>query len=169
MTDFKGIQLTFQKNDLEQIKTLNDAATGNKTVMVMEMPAEGEDEKVVSAFEVTLPYVDEYVLYHHPNEQHIQRNEPIDDLDVEPDSFYDLPRVVQSRVHVDVPYEFATSWRSALRKAWKHVEPGDHLIVITDVPDQALSTLQEISDTATHDPDTTSARQTQLDEDITDF
>ncbi len=160
-----GIQVMVAAlDDSAELKQLGSV----KAVFVLALPKEAEDERVIHAFEATLPHADSYVLYYAPG-PHIQRNDAAQDADVEPDSVYDLPRVVQSRVHLDVPYEFAKDWECALQSGWKQAGNSGALVAVTTehgVSD-TLDFLKRLSRTTSPDTESAPPRATQIDADTT--
>jgi hypothetical protein len=141
-------------------------ASGNDVLMVLGWSDQATDEEIIAAFEATLPLVDTFVLYHPANQTVIEWNDPLTEPDAEPDAIYDLPRIVQSQIHLDVPYEFVAAWRDALRKAWQQSQPGSLVIIAGGQSvDQTLSDLRQISQTTEHLNEKARPRAVELDQD----
>jgi len=161
-----------ESNEATELKRINDqfTASSHDVLMVMGLPDEAQDQEIIAAFEATLPIADSFILYYPADGAHIERNEPGSDPDVEPDSNYDLPRVIQSQIHLDVPYEFEHSWEIALQKAWQQSQPGSLLIVVAGDQDfdHTLTQLQAISRTIRHVDNKARPRAVELDQDAVD-
>jgi hypothetical protein len=147
----------------------NFSSSNQNVVMIMKLSEEDNNEQLITLFEATLAHVDIYILYYPPHSSHIERNEPLSESDVEADSNYDLPRALQNRVHLDVPYEFGSSWQDALAKAWKHCQRGSLLIAVNDGYDmlQTLDMLRTVRRTTKHVQDSVS-RAVEFDQDTDD-
>jgi hypothetical protein len=98
-----------------------------QTLIVLGLPEEEQDETICQALTATLPFADTYILYTQCDEETQAR------------------RVAPYLVCDDIPPEricvFATTARDALRRAWQRVRPGDHLVLIGKVADEALELL----------------------------
>ncbi len=139
--DMSGVQvvLDYGHNEAamralgEGVKALGD----RKTVMVIGLPGDRRDNDLLATAKATLPFVDEYVLH--------------DLLDRRGRAENEVPQLLQSALRPDAPYEYAPEQQQAVMQAWKRVEPGDRLIVIADVVDDALHTLRLLSDALAED------------------
>jgi hypothetical protein len=155
VSEVAGVQvITDRADSLDRLRSLRSAIQSSdkrRTVLVRRLSDEDKKEDIIAAFEITLPIVDEYVLVYRAEEK-----EPDSDyearLEIEQDDPKDSPRrVLPSYLHIDVPYTYMETTSAALRTAWRAVQPGDRLIVLTPNADRALTTLRAISQSVPHD------------------
>lgn len=160
-TILKDIQITILTED--NLTALNSATSpqANRTIGVLQI-TENKLENIAKVVEATLPHVDSYVLYYRAKDQQLFDDE---DIEQETDSIEDVPRIVQSYLHIDVPYEFQRGGRRALARAWQQLHANDHLLVITDSPEKAMQALKTISQAVPHGSNTPMSRPTNWDED----
>ena len=62
-----------------------------------------------------------------------------------------MPHLLSTAVPPDLPYMFAEGQHDGLAKAWQCVRPGDRLVIIADVVDEALAALQPRPEAGTLD------------------
>ncbi len=147
-TKLHGVQVIVV-HDIAQLRDTIAQQGKHKRVLVMDSPKE-DREDLIEDVQASLAFVDEYIFCYKPEKEHIKRYEDSDDDDVEPDSLERFPRLVQSRLQIDVPYVFARSQEQALWQAWRRLQHGDSLIVVTPAIDETLTTLQHISASVPH-------------------
>jgi len=144
-TELHGVQIFVVPNATELKDSHRVPQQGTqKRVLVMDSPSDARKD-LIADIEASLAFVDEYIFCYQPESEHIKRYEDSDDDDIEPDSIERFPRLIGSRLQIDVPYEFARNREHALRKAWRRVQSGDTLIVITSTIDDTLDALRHIS------------------------
>jgi hypothetical protein len=149
------VTVTTCPTDLTQLRTISPQTTEpNKTIVVMELAPEDDNIDVVSRFGITLPYTDEYVFYY-PRDDKDERTADTDDTDLEPDATYNIPKLIRTKVQLDVPYSYVKDYRAALSTAWKHASKGDHIVLITNSPNDALDLLQQVAQSESHEPGST--------------
>jgi hypothetical protein len=156
-TVLKDIHVTILTEDsLTALDTRTEPEYG-KTIGVLQL-VEDKLETIAKLVEATLPYVDAYVLYYRAQGQELFDDE---DVERETDSVEDVPRIVQSYLHIDVPYEFRRSGRAALARAWQQLKANDRLLVIAEAPDRAMHALKTISQAVPHGKDEPASRPAQ--------
>lgn len=101
--------------------------TATQCFLVLDLPADLETVRLVALIESTLPLIDAYTIAY-ANRPDKRYTDP-DDEDIELDTPEGVPRVLQSVLHIDVPYELVPDRATALVTAWKHAQPGDSLVV----------------------------------------
>jgi cyanophycin synthetase len=57
----------------------------------------------------------------------------------------EVPNLLRTVVPQGVPTEILANQRAAIQRAWQLVKPGERLVVIADIVDEALATLQSLS------------------------
>ena len=136
----------------------------HKRILIMDSPSDARQD-LIADVESTLPFVDEYIFCYEPQSETINRYQDSDDEDVEPDSIESFPRIVQSRLQIDVPYEFARNQHLALHKAWRRLEAGDTLMIITQSINDTLDTLRHVNASVPRTAQGNSSVVPRLDED----
>ncbi len=111
-------------------------------VMVLSLPGDRCGEAICTTVEATIPFVDEYVLH--------------DQQDRRGRTKMEIPRLIQGHLPSDTPYSFASGHREAILKGWRCARPGDRLIIIADIVDESLETLNELSQSVAADAACTS-------------
>ncbi len=132
VSEVNGVQLILDYgHNLGAITALGQAVAAlgqRKTVLLFTLPGDRRDEDLRATMEATVPFVDEYVLYDTSNRRGRAPNE--------------IPQLLRRYVRPDVPCTCTVHLRDGLHAAWQRVQPGDRLIVIASVVDDALQELQ---------------------------
>jgi hypothetical protein len=162
-TEVNGVKVFLVKNGAE-LKDSPPQQGTHKRILIMDSPSD-ERQDLIADVEATLPFVDEYIFCYEPQSERINRYRDSDDDDVAPDSIESFPRIVQSRLQIDVPYEFARNQHLALHKAWRRVESGDTLMVITQSINDTLDTLGHVNASVPRTSQSTSSAVPRRDED----
>jgi cyanophycin synthetase len=63
----------------------------------------------------------------------------------------EVPNLLRPVVPQGVPTEILKDQRAAIQRAWQLVQPGDRLVVIADIVDEALATLKSLTSTTGED------------------
>ncbi|WNG27072.1 cyanophycin synthetase [Cystobacter fuscus] len=103
-----------------------------RTVMVMGLPGDRRDEDLVATFKASLPFVDEYVL--HDLKDRCER------------AVMEVPQLMSSCLTDDTPYTFAMDQREGILRGFQRTQPGDRLVVIADIVEEALAVLEALAD-----------------------
>jgi cyanophycin synthetase len=117
------------------IKALGEAlprTEGRRTIMAIGLPGDRRDEDLLATFQATLPFVDEYVLY--------------DLKDRRGRAELEVPQMMRSCLAPGTPYHFAADQREAILRAFQHTRPGDRMVVIADIVDEALEVLEVLAE-----------------------
>jgi hypothetical protein len=162
-TEIYGIRIFLVKSGAELKASAPEQGT-QKRILIMDAPNDNRQD-LIADVEVTLPFVDEYIFCYEPQTERIKRYQDSDDEDTEPDSIESFPRIIQSRLQIDVPYEFARNQHQALHKAWRRVQSGDTLIVITQSINETLDILQHVNASVPRTSSDTASTVPRRDED----
>jgi cyanophycin synthetase len=108
-----------------------------RTVMALTLPGDRRDEDLIKSGEVTLPYVNAYILF--------------DAADRRGRAVNEVPKLLRNHMPTGTPCEFAPGENEAIIQAWRRVRTGDRLILICDEPEKALATLQSLAESANED------------------
>jgi hypothetical protein len=160
-TVLKDIQITILSEDNLTALDRSTQSESGKTIGVLQI-VQDKLENIAKLVEATLPYVNSYVLYYRQQGQELFDDE---DIEREADAIEDVPRIVQSYLHIDVPYEFQRGGRRALARAWQQLHANDRLLVITESPERAIHALKTISQAVSHGKDEPISRSAESDED----
>jgi len=117
------------------IKALGEAlprTEGRRTIMAIGLPGDRRDEDLLATFQATLPFVDEYVLY--------------DLKDRRGRAELEVPQMMKSCLAPGTPYHFAADQREAILGAFQRTRPGDRMVVIADIVDEALEVLEVLAE-----------------------
>jgi cyanophycin synthetase len=99
-----------------------------RTLMVLGLPGDRRNEELVATALAAVPFVDEFVLY--------------DLADLRERAPGEVPRLLASELPHYTPREYATNEKEALLAALKTSRPGDRIILISDIVDQTLETIE---------------------------
>jgi cyanophycin synthetase len=117
------------------MKALGEAlprTEGRRTLMAIALPGDRRDEDLLATFQATLPFVDEYVLY--------------DLKDRRGRAVLELPQLMKSCLPPGTPFLFAQDQREAILRAFQRTRPGDRMVVIADIVEEALEVLEALSE-----------------------
>ena len=95
-----------------------------RTVVLITLPGDRRDDDLRATMAETQAFADEYVLY--------------ETIDRRGRALGDIPRFLHEALPPDAVCDFALDQAEAIRKGWQRVEPGDRLILIADLVDEAL-------------------------------
>lgn len=115
------------------------ALSPRRSVMVLGLPGDRRDHDLLATMDATLPFVDEWILH-----------DLGDRRGREPDA---LPHLLATHVPEGKPYHIAENQHVAVFAAWKLCKPGERLIIIADVVDEALETMRQLTDMINQDAD----------------
>lgn len=104
------------------------------TTMVIGLPGDRRDADLISTIEATIPHIDYYVLH---DLQDRRERAPLE-----------VPQLLRQRIPARIKSDFAEGPEDAIYKAWSHVKPGERLIIIADIVDEAIEILQRLKHTA---------------------
>jgi len=122
------------------IKALGEAVQAlepRPTTMVLGLPGDRRDEDLGATCAATIPFVDNYILY---DLEDRRGREPLE-----------VPHLMQSVIPKDKPCQFNINQPAAIQNAWAHIKPGERLIIIADVVDEALDSLRVVTAAAIAD------------------
>jgi cyanophycin synthetase len=105
---------------------------GQRTFMVIGLPGDRRDEDLIATVQATLPVVDEYVLHDLKN---LRGREALE-----------VPRLMQGCLKPDTPSHFATDQREGILLAFQRMQPGDRMVIIADLVDEALEVIQALAE-----------------------
>ncbi|HYE20709.1 MAG TPA: cyanophycin synthetase [Tepidisphaeraceae bacterium] len=108
-----------------------------RTVMVIGLPGDRRDRDLVATISATVPVVDQYVLHDLGDRRERAVNE--------------VPELLKARLPANVPVEIVADQRAGISHAWRALRPGDRLVVIADVVDEALDALRALQGPADED------------------
>jgi cyanophycin synthetase len=103
-----------------------------KTYMVIGLPGDRRDEDLLATAQATLPMVDEYVLH--------------DLKDRRGRAELEVPQLMKSCLPPDRPHQFTRDQREGVLSAFQKSQPGDRIIIIADLVDEALEAIQAMAE-----------------------
>lgn len=107
-------------------------ALGNRrTVLVLGLPGDRRDDDLRDTMRRAGAFA-HLVLLHDLEDR---RGRKVDEV----------PNLLRPMVPQGVPTEILNDQRAAIQRAWQLVNPGDRLVVIADIVDEALATLQSLN------------------------
>ncbi len=109
-----------------------------RTVMVIGLPGDRRDEDLIATFEETRPIADEYFLHDLELDQRGRRK-------------HEIPKILKRRLAKEVAATIVATQQEGILRAWKQVKPGDRLVVIADLVDKSLETLDRLAESISHD------------------
>jgi cyanophycin synthetase len=134
--EVNGVQIVLDyghnKGAMQAIGSAIHALGKRKTVMMIGLPGDRRDGDLIETFNVTRSFVDAYVI----NQQEDLRERKV----------MEVPMLLRDQLPPEVPCALAESQRDGIRKAWQWVKPGDRLMVIADMTDEAVEILRELGD-----------------------
>ncbi|MBK8020008.1 MAG: hypothetical protein IPK19_00960 [Chloroflexi bacterium] len=98
------------------------------TLMVIGLPGDRQDEDLLATMRATVTRVDSYILHDLQDPRERAQGE--------------VPRLISQAVPPHIPYRFAGDQREAISAALVALKPGDRLIVIADIVDEAIAALE---------------------------
>jgi cyanophycin synthetase len=122
-------------HNVAAMKALSEAlprSPDRRTFMVIGLPGDRRDEDLLATTQATLPMVDEYVLHD------LKDRRGRADLEV--------PQLMKSCLPADRPYQFTADQREGVLRAFQQSKPGDRVIIIADLVDEALETIQAMAE-----------------------
>lgn len=135
LMELRGVQIVFDYGHNEAaMKALGQAVQAlepRHTVMVIGLPGDRRDEDILATTKTTLPWVDEYFLHDLEDRREREPNE--------------LPHLMESVLPSSKPRHIVANQNEAIMQAWQQVKPGDRIVVIADMVDESLQTLQKLT------------------------
>ncbi|HEX8700851.1 MAG TPA: cyanophycin synthetase [Myxococcaceae bacterium] len=122
-------------HNLAAMKALSEAlprSADRKTFMVIGLPGDRRDEDLLATAQATLPMTDEYVLH--------------DLKDRRGRAELEVPQLMKSCLPPDRPHQFTRDQREGVQRAFEQSRPGDRIIVIADLVDEALEAIQTLAE-----------------------
>lgn len=115
-----------------------DALGDRRTVVVIGLPGDRRDEDLIATFEATREFADEYFLHDLEFDQRGRRK-------------HEIPKMLKKRLPGEFPATIVETHQEGILRAWKHVQPGDRLVVIADEVETSLETLNRLAESISHD------------------
>ncbi|QRK13392.1 hypothetical protein JQX13_00520 [Archangium violaceum] len=106
--------------------------THRRTLMVMGLPGDRRDEDILATTQASLPFVDEYVFH--------------DLKDRRGRAELEIPQLMRSCLASDTPHHFAADQREGILLGFQLSRPGDRLVIIADLVEEALEVLEALAD-----------------------
>ena len=103
-----------------------------RTVVVFTLPGDRRDEDLVATLAATTPFAHEYVLY--------------ETVDRRGRRAYEIPEFLSRHLPPGIPHELADDLRHGIRRGWSRVAPGDLLVIIAGVVEDAFEGLRELEE-----------------------
>jgi cyanophycin synthetase len=108
-----------------------------RTVMVLGLPGDRRDSDLCATIDITIPYMDEYVLFDLRDRRGRAENE--------------VPRLLQSRLPEGIACSYAVDQSEAMKQGWRRVRPGDRLMIIVDEVDEGLDLVHNLAQSVSQD------------------
>jgi cyanophycin synthetase len=136
VTNLRGVEVVLDYgHNAGAMRALGQALESlgpRRTTMVLGLPGDRRDEDLIATFDATVPFVHRYVLH--------------DLQDRRGRSPRQLPGMLAARVPDGVACATAGDQHEAIQAAWRALRPGERLVVIADVVEEALDTLASLGD-----------------------
>ncbi len=130
--NMKGVQviLDYGHNPaaLAALTEAVEAMEKRRTAIVMGLPGDRRDEDLIASIQATIPMIDAYIFH----DLHDRRERAPGEV----------PRLLSQSLPSHIPYEYVDDQRQGVYQAWRSLRPGDRLIVIADVVDNAIELLR---------------------------
>ncbi len=107
-----------------------------RTVLVMGLPGDRQDDALLATVKATIPVIDSYILH--------------DLADRRERAAGEVPQLLSQALPPHSRYAYADDQLQGIQQAWRDILPGDRLIVIADVVDEAIKSLRRVW---AHDPE----------------
>jgi cyanophycin synthetase len=117
---------------LEALGEAVQALGRRHTVLVLGLPGDRRDMDLQAAIEATQTFADAYILH----DLHDRRGRTPNEV----------PRLLRRHLPAHVPCTYAPDQQTAMRQAWHNLQPGERLIVIADIAEEALQTLHTLAE-----------------------
>ncbi|MCC7445898.1 MAG: cyanophycin synthetase [Anaerolineae bacterium] len=141
LTAINGVQVILDYgHNAAAIRALGEAVQAlgeRKTVMVIGLPGDRRDEDIRAVIDATLSFANEYIFHDLQDRRERAENE--------------VPKLMQSRLPAGVPSHIAPDQYDAIMYAWRHMRPGQRLIVIADVVDETIPILNALAESVMED------------------
>jgi len=141
LTEISGVQIILDYgHNVAAIQALGEAVKAlgaRKTVMVIGLPGDRRDADILATVDATLPFINEYVFHDLQDRRERAENE--------------VPQLMQSRLPAGVPSHIVQDQYDAIMYAWRHIRPGQRLIVIADVVDETIPILNSLAESVMED------------------
>jgi len=136
--DINGVQVILDyAHNAAALAALGEAVQAlekRRTVLVLGLPGDRRDEDLQAAIVSTRTFADAYILY--------------DLQDRRGRAAYEVPRLLCRNLPAHAPCISAPDQPTAILRAWDSVQPGDRLIVIADIVEEALQVLRTLAEGA---------------------
>jgi cyanophycin synthetase len=133
--DIDGVQVILDyAHNAAALAALGEAvqALGNRrTVLVLGLPGDRRDDDLQAAIAATTTFADAYILY--------------DLQDRRGRTASEVPRLLHRHLPTHLPCAYASDQHTAMLRAWDDLQPGDRLLVIVDIAEEALQTLHMLT------------------------
>jgi cyanophycin synthetase len=143
VSETRGVEMVLDYGHNEAaMRALGGAieALGRKrTLMVIGLPGDRRPQDIAATIDATIPFVDEYLLH----DLEDRRGQPVNAI----------PEQMAARLPGGKAYTIVASQHDAVFAAWKLCKPGDRLIIIADIVDETLKSIQMLNATLSQDLD----------------
>src|SRR5215831_13905057 len=134
--DIDGVQVILDyAHNAAALAALGEAVQAlgqRRTVLVLGLPGDRRDDDLAAAVEATRSFADEYILH--------------DLTDRRERAAYEVPRLLRRHLPAHIPCAYAPNQHAAILRAWDSIQPGERLVVIADIVEETLQTLQTLAE-----------------------
>lgn len=134
-TELKGVEVVLDyghnRAALEAIGAAVNALEPRRTVLMITLPGDRRDEDLFATMDTTLQFADAYVIYDTVERRGREKGV--------------IPQLLGTRVPTGLPWVSAANQREGLALAWQQVQPGDRLVIIADIVEDAIGHLQTLA------------------------
>jgi cyanophycin synthetase len=102
-----------------------------RTVLVLGLPGDRRDDDLHAAIAATRTFADAYILH--------------DLTDRRGRAAYEVPHLLSRALPAHIPRTYAPTQQAAILQAWDSMQPGDRLVVIADIVEGTLQTLNALA------------------------
>jgi cyanophycin synthetase len=119
---------------MDSVRALGD----RRTTMIVGLPGDRRDEDIQATVRTTVPGIDHYILHDLK-------------LDQRGRGTYEVPNLMKAALPADASVEFIPTQEEAILKAWHMVKPGERLVILADIVDEAVETVRKLAQAAGED------------------
>lgn len=135
ISELNGVQVILDyghnRAAMEAMSEAVNALEPRRTVLMITLPGDRRDEDLMATMEATCSFADEYVIY--------------DTVELRGRPVGAIPDLLKTRVPQGVPCVCASDQEKGLALAWQRVRPGDRLVLIADIVEDAIHHLKTLT------------------------
>lgn len=135
ISEINGVELILDyghnRAALEAMGEAMAALEPRHTLLMITLPGDRRDDDLLATMEATRSFCNEYIIY--------------DTAELRGRAVGTIPPLLGSQLPDYVPRLYAANQEEALALAWQRVRPGDRLILIADIVEDAIQLIERLS------------------------